>query len=154
MVLIMQAQIWQINRIVELLGYKEIRNTIDENATVVFNKVGLNDLHIDKYSNLFWTVKNRNFSMEQAEEIIQKLYEVVYKETPLFQKIMTIKTQYHFNPNTSDSTPYFWDCNCDEDYFRERGHDYNCQKCGAIDDEDQPDSMIIEVIRNWNLKSI
>lgn len=43
-----------------------------------------------------------------------------------------------------ETTPEFWDCDCDEHYIH-AASEHMCPTCGAHRDEDHPDSMLDEV---------
>jgi len=44
------------------------------------------------------------------------------------------------------TTPTHWDCECKENYIHPKTLDY-CPKCDVYQD-DQPDSILIEVLKN------
>ena len=43
------------------------------------------------------------------------------------------------------TTPLFWDCNCETNYIHS-STEYHCALCGAINNDEQPDSRIDEVL--------
>ena len=49
--------------------------------------------------------------------------------------------------NYNETTPYFWDCNCEKNYIHSKMFT-QCSKCGARrDDAGQPDAFVGEVIK-------
>ena len=50
----------------------------------------------------------------------------------------------HDSDNPCETTPYYWDCECEENYIHFKHDEFKCEKCGTFHDE-QPDSRINEV---------
>lgn len=53
---------------------------------------------------------------------------------------------FFYDPYLQETTPDYWDCNCKERYINSKETYWICMYCGA-DADDQPDSIIAEVVK-------
>ena len=86
-----------------------------------------------------------------AEDEEGALYRIVNEKLASFRieisddsfKASPIETQFREIEDDGETTPEFWDCECDTDYIRSKTVPI-CDTCGATSEE-QPDSRLYEL---------
>ena len=65
---------------------------------------------------------------------------------PTNEFVIPLQDESDTRDHPTFTTPYFWDCDCPDRYIHPASSK-SCNRCGAVRDEDHPDSILIEVVQ-------